>query len=264
MNTELKIMSFNIRTLHGDDGTVNCWDNRKNRAVRVIDAFAPDVVGLQEAYEAQTDYLLKHSRLPYRSIGTSRLGDTSDEYVNILYRTDKFDAVQAGQFWLSETPDVPGSRSSLDSDYPRICTWVRLQAKDGSADIYYFNIHFALKEAAQVQAAKLMLERVGQIAGSTGLPVFIGGDFNSTEQGEAYLLLQGSDFTDTWTQSGQDLAGTCTFGNYTGDTDGPHIDWIFQRGAGPVKSIVINRWNEDGLYPSDHYPVELTVEIPGR
>ncbi|ANS75919.1 hypothetical protein AWM70_16090 [Paenibacillus yonginensis] len=262
MNTELKIMSFNIRTLHGDDGTVNCWDNRKDLAVQVIEAFAPDVVGLQEAYEAQRDYLLENCGASYVSIGASRLGDTNDEYVNILFRSDKFEALESGQFWLSETPEIPGSRSSLDTDHPRICTFARLRAKDGTADFYYFNTHFALKEPAQVQGAKLILERVEQIAGSSGLPVFIGGDLNSTEKEEAYLLLADSGFTDTWTQSGQDLAGTCTFGNYTGDTDGPHIDWIFQRGAGPVKSIVINRWNVDGRYPSDHYPVELTIELP--
>lgn len=82
---QLKLMTFNVRNLHGDDGTVNSWDNRKDRAVSVINSFGPDIVGMQEAYSAQIDYFVTHLNGNYQSLGTSRYGNKTDEYSNIVY-----------------------------------------------------------------------------------------------------------------------------------------------------------------------------------
>jgi len=146
----LKLMTFNVRNLNGDDGTVNSWDNRKGRAVNAINGYGPDIIGMQEAYKTQIDYFISNLSNTYSSIGVSRMGNTANEYSNIMFRADKFNVLESGQFWLSETPDIAGSYSSYDSAYPRTCTWAKFQAKsDSKAIFYYFNTHFSLVEAAK-------------------------------------------------------------------------------------------------------------------
>ncbi|AIQ43229.1 MULTISPECIES: discoidin domain-containing protein [unclassified Paenibacillus] len=259
----LKLMTFNVRNLHGDDGTINSWDNRKDKAVNVINSFGPDIVGMQEAYAVQIDYFISHLNGNYQSLGTSRYGNKTDEYSNIVYRADKFHVLESGQFWLSETPDAVGSLSSFDDKWPRICTWAKFQAKDDPRTVfYYFNTHFSLNSSARALSSQLILNRVSEYVTSPDTPVFIGGDLNSPETESAYSILEQSDFSDVWTQSGHDFNNASTVSNYNGNTTGHHIDWIFQRGAGTVESMDINRYNENGLYPSDHYPVQLTIQIP--
>ncbi|CAG7623234.1 hypothetical protein PAESOLCIP111_02498 [Paenibacillus solanacearum] len=259
----LKLMTFNIRNVKGDAGTINSWDNRKDIAVKAIDGFAPDLIGMQEAYEVQIQYFLSHLAGRYASIGESRMGNTDNEYCNIMYRSDRFDVLESGQFWLSETPDAAGSRSTLDADYPRICTWARFRTtSDERAEFYYFNTHYALKQAAQEQASRLILERVSRIVCSPEVPVFIGGDLNTEETGNAYSILSQSEFRDTWVEAGKSFVNDGTFGRFEGKTTGGHIDWIFHKNAGKIHSVEINYYNENGRYPSDHYPVQLDVEIP--
>lgn len=260
----LKLMTFNVRNLHGDDGTVNSWDNRKSRAVNAINGYGPDIIGMQEAYKVQIDYFVGQLS-NYGSIGLSRNGDTTNEYSNIMYRTDKFDILENGQFWISETPDVAGSKSASDSSYPRIVTWAKFRAKsDRQAVFYYFNTHLSLNATARMQGANLLLERIASYVKPDNAPVFIGGDLNSDETSPVYSLLNGSSFQDTWTQAGNSFSNDATSHKWTGERDmaNQHIDWIFQRNAVKVNSAEINYYNESGLYPSDHYPLQVNVDIP--
>jgi endonuclease/exonuclease/phosphatase family metal-dependent hydrolase len=260
----LKLMTFNVRTIHADDGTPNSWDNRKDIAVHAIDSFGPDVMGLQEADKVQIDYFIAHCGGTYQSIGTSRDGSTtSGEFSNVMYRSDKFNLLDWGEFWLSETPDVPGSKSSLDSAYPRMSTWVKLQAKDNAnAVFYYFNTHLSLVAAAAEQGANIILGKAASLVTASDTPVFIGGDLNSTETSTAYSLFQNSAFDDTWSGAGKSFTDDGTFHNFTGAIDGRHIDWIFEKNIAAINSIDINRYSENGYYPSDHFPVGLNVTIP--
>lgn len=102
---ELTAMSFNIRNGKANDGE-NSWDNRKELVRDVIVEYDTDIVGLQEAFRFQLDHLAKE--LPqYTEVGQGRAGGTKDEYSAILYRTDRFDLLDSGTFWLSDTPEKP-------------------------------------------------------------------------------------------------------------------------------------------------------------
>jgi endonuclease/exonuclease/phosphatase family metal-dependent hydrolase len=260
----LKLMTFNVRKMTADDGTSNSWSNRKNIAVHVIDGFGPDVMGLQEADKAQIDYFIAHCSGTYQSIGTSRDGSTTTgEFSNVMYRSDKFNLLNWGEFWLSETPDVPGSKSSLDLEYPRMSTWVKLQAKDNAnAVFYYFNTHFSQNLEAAEQGASLFLDKVDDYVQASDAPVFIGGDLNRTEVSPVYSIFQNSDFDDIWRTAGKSFANDGTYHAFTGDIDRAHIDRVYEKNALAIQSIDINRYNEGGFYPSDHYPVTMTVTIP--
>lgn len=262
-NYPLKLMTFNVRNLHGDDGTINSWDNRKGIAVNAINQAAPDIIGMQEAFKVQIDYFVDNSSNDLKSIGSSRFGNSNDEYSNILYRADKFNVLQWGQFWLSATPDVPGSRSPLDTSWPRMVTWAKFQAKaNNNAVFYFFNTHLGLTEAVREQSAQIILDMIPQIVTSADTPLFFGGDLNCDESSPAYNLLSNSYLTDSWMQLKNSVGqNDGTLHLFTGNRKDRHIDWIFQKNA-DVQSIEIDYYSENGRFPSDHYPVNLVASIP--
>lgn len=260
----LKLMTFNIRNNASGTGEI-AWANRKHRVANAIKSYTPDIVGIQEAYKDQIDYLQANLNASYASIGVSRNGDTTNEYNNILYRSDKFEVVESGQFWLSDTPDVPGSKGIYETKYPRICTWAKFRALDNSkAEFYYFNTHLGLTEGAKLQGATIILDRISKYVTSSNIPVFLGGDMNAEETTTTFQMLQNSSLSDTWADAGHQYGGedgTVT-NNFDGIRTGGHIDWIFQQNVKKINSIEINYYNEGGHYPSDHYPVQLNVDIP--
>ena len=114
----LRVMSFNIRLGVAKDGD-NHWEKRKDLVVETIRKFEPDLVGTQETWHFQADYLKDH--LPaYGYVGWTRQAGKEGEQCGILYRRERFEVVKSGQFWLSKTPEKKGSKS-WDSSLPRIC-----------------------------------------------------------------------------------------------------------------------------------------------
>jgi endonuclease/exonuclease/phosphatase family metal-dependent hydrolase len=106
----LTVMSFNIRYGTANDGD-NHWTVRREFLLDVMREANADLVGLQEALEAQIAALLQ--ALPqYGLVGVGRDdGRTRGEYASILYRRDRFRVSDAGTFWFSGTPEVVASRS---------------------------------------------------------------------------------------------------------------------------------------------------------
>ena len=72
---------------------------------------------------------MKEALPSYDYIGVGRDdGKEKGEHSAIFYRTDKFDVIEKGDFWLSETPDVPSK--GWDAVLPRICSWGHFKCKD--------------------------------------------------------------------------------------------------------------------------------------
>ena len=94
---ELCVMTFNIRYDHAGDGE-NAWPHRKEVAAEVIRARGVDLLGTQEVLAHQLNDLKE--RLPeYRAIGAGREdGKEKGEYSAILYRADRFEAIDSGWF----------------------------------------------------------------------------------------------------------------------------------------------------------------------
>ena len=92
-------------------GAQTAWQQRRDVVFDVLKKYAPDLVGTQESGRAALDEIQQN--VPgYGEIGVSRdNGLTRGEYVAVLYRLDRFVVDEAGTFWLSETPEVVGSRS---------------------------------------------------------------------------------------------------------------------------------------------------------
>ena len=81
-----------------------------------------DLFGAQEVLHGQLLDLLKGLD-GYDYVGVGRNdGDKKGEYAPIFYKKSRMKCLQSGHFWISETPDVVGSKG-WDANQCRICTW---------------------------------------------------------------------------------------------------------------------------------------------
>jgi len=258
----IKVMSFNIRYGLADDGE-NHWNNRKRLALARIQAFGPDLLGLQECRDdAQADFV-RLSLPDYHFLGIHRggPGDTALEMAPLLFRRSAFELLATGCFWLSETPEVPGSMS-WGSSYPRTVTWARLACQSTGMVLTYVNTHFDYEPAAAIDGNARCLRQWLDRSGSEN-PLIVTGDFNADRESEAYRLLTGEGaLIDTFRQvhpHGEDEATFHAFGRpEPGEMTA--IDWILVSSHFRVLEARIDRSRQGNLFPSDHYPVTALLD----
>ena len=172
---ELKVVSFNIRMGVADDGE-NSWKYRKEATSAMIRDIQPDIMGLQEAFSFQADYIREECP-EYEGVGVGRDdGETEGEMMMIFYRTAAVELLDWGTFWLSETPDVPSF--GWDAACRRTATWAKLRMKKSGKGFYYVNTHLDhIGRLAEKNGLKLIVDRIGSI-NPEGLPMVLTGDFN--------------------------------------------------------------------------------------
>jgi endonuclease/exonuclease/phosphatase family metal-dependent hydrolase len=252
-------MTFNVRYGTAKDGP-NHWELRKERCAARVIAFAPDLLGVQEALAFQRDFLL--SKLPgFAAVGVAREdGAEGGEFSALLYRTERFALVDSGTFWLSETPDVPGSKS-WDSSLPRIATWARLRERPSGRELLALNTHFDHRgRTARLEAARMIRAFVAAKGGR--LPVIVTGDLNSGPGSEPLRVLLEPQpdrllLLDAYGQAraGAPDANDGTAHGFREGASGRRIDWILHTAHFDVREALIDRTHEGPLFPSDHYPV---------
>lgn len=192
--TKARWCTFNIRLLNeGDREVEGChWNDRRDRIVRFVKSHKMDVVGMQEVTYPQLEYLLK--KLPqYDYVGVGRTdGRTKGEYSPVFFRKDKYEVLDRGNFWLSETPDAVGKKG-WDAAIERIASWVKLLDKKTGKIFMAVNTHFDhVGVIARKESAKLIMRKIQEIVGNN--PAVVTGDFNITESDEAYKTMVGNDF----------------------------------------------------------------------
>ena len=263
----VRIMTWNVRFPNpADQGDL--WDDRRDMAVRMSGQYGPDITGVQEAYRVQLDYLARE--LPgYSVVGRERWGMSDEEHCAILVRSDRFMIESSGTFWLSETPDVPASRTWWPDDHPRVATWVRLRHLASGTQLAHFNTHFTLgDEELRARSAFLLWERLR----SGDVSTVVTGDFNSRPGRETYRLMTGadtmpngsmSDLIDAWELGDERVGPIGTVHGFSGKpkSEDARIDWILVRGALTPRRTETVTFAEDGKYPSDHFPVVADIEL---
>lgn len=262
---DIRVMSFNLRYGTAKDGE-NHWDKRKDLVVEVVRAFDPDLLGTQETLAFQRDHLLGHLE-GYDAFGVARDdGGERGEMTTVLWKKARFERVDGGTFWLSDTPDKVGTKG-WDASLPRICTWVKLRdllIKD-APPLYFYNTHFDHRgPTARTNSAKLLRKRV--TGHGTDARVILTGDFNADEGSEPYKAVFGesegkaSPLRDTLRVfkpvRGDDEG---SFNSFTPNPGKARIDWIGVTSHWTVLSAAIDRTRKDGRWPSDHFPVTAVV-----
>lgn len=259
-----RVMTFNIRYNNPGD-SLNAWPHRRDGVGTLIRFHDPDLLGLQEAQRNQLDDLQR--LLPgYAWFGLPRNdGGPGDEYSAILYRTDRFELLGQGTFWLSETPEVARSRG-WDAALPRIATWGRFRDRVTGRTVLHVNTHFDhMGVRAREESARLLRGWLGRNAGS--LPVVVTGDFNAGPGSAPIQLLVDASATprlrDALEVSLDPPYGpSSTWNGFRAIEPGRRIDFVFVGDRVRVLEHAILAETLDGVhFPSDHLPVLAEVEL---
>jgi endonuclease/exonuclease/phosphatase family metal-dependent hydrolase len=237
----LRLATFNIRNGDAEDGP-NSWPHRKDAVVQMLREIDADIFGLQEVMDYQLRFIL--DAMPrYQSVGVGRIDGVSEgEFAPILFRKDRLTVAESGWFWLSETPEIPGS-ASWNTACERICTWARF------GDLTAANTHLDhISEEARLEGVRLILRRV-----SSDRAVVMG-DLNAFPTDEPIQEMVRQGFLD----SGSALQGS-TFHDW-GATEWGRIDYIFCKGLGMSPAQIVTK-KIGGRYASDHYPVVADADF---
>ena len=263
----VRVMSFNVRYGTAKDGE-NHWDKRKDLLVETIKAFDPDLLGTQETLDFQRDAIA--AALPgHEAWGVGREdGAAQGEMCALFFRRDRFEKLGGGHFWLSESPDIAGSKS-WDSSLPRMVSWVKLRDRRApdAPPVLYFNTHFDHRGTqARLESARLLRARAA--ADGAGCRVIVTGDFNANEGSDPYRAFFGdadgrpSPVVDAHRAAHPQPSadeGTCS-GFHPEASGGPRIDWIAVSCDWRVVEVRIDRTSRDGRTPSDHFPVTAVLQ----
>lgn len=257
----IKVMSFNIRYGLAADGE-NHWNHRKGLALARIQAFTPDLLGLQECRDdAQAEFVReKLSDYYFFCIHRGGPGDTALEMAPLLFRRSAFALLESGHFWLSETPHVPGSMSWA-SAYPRTVSWVRLACRGTGRVLTYVNTHFDYEPTAIDGDAGCLRQWLDQLQGT---PLIVTGDFNADKESHAYHLLTGDGvLSDAFHQVHPNATDETTFHAFGRPEEMAPIDWILVSDHFRVLDARIDRSHQGNLFPSDHYPLTAVLSWQG-
>ena len=265
VNQKLKLMSYNIK--FASPAFEPKWETRKDWQVELIKKYNPDIIGTQEGLKSQIDFL-QDELSEYVVVGEGRKGGDDDEHMAIFFKRDKYRLREMGSFQLSETPEIIGSGPIIN---PRMVTWIRLAVInkesnlypedyrgnwENTLEFYVFNTHFfnGRKDTlARRKAAQLILDRAKNLerfgAWTKERPIFLMGDFNCLPDSPPYKVLV----------KGKDSKKSGLFEDSI--EGGLGIDWILHKGNTRVIHYEKVDFNVDGVYPSDHKPVYVEIEI---
>jgi endonuclease/exonuclease/phosphatase family metal-dependent hydrolase len=239
-------VSFNIfHDASSEMLRIGPWESRRDLVLQTIVEADADIVGLQEAYMWQVAWLV--AELPkYSHVGRGRDADGGGESVAILFETDRFMVEESGHFWLSPTPDAPGSTGGDlwgGMTVPRIVTWARLGFVESERELYVYNTHLPSNESGGSEARRrgvtLLAERIAQ-RDRPDVPFVLLGDLNSTEDSFPVRYLKREargdddrpspiDVVDTWRQVNAGREGTRCRNDAAGApiVHGDRVDYVF-------------------------------------
>ena len=245
----IRVMSANLRCINPHDTGKKSWFYRADLIIKNIENNKPSIIGFQEATKWQYAYL-KDCLTDFDSVITYRDESTFSEGCPIFYRTDMYDLVDKGSFWLSETPEVMSK--DWNSKCYRICSYVILKEKSTEKEFVVFNTHLDhVSDEARINGIGVVLDKISQFG---SLPSMIMGDFNAEEGSVTYENVT-KDFLDARYQV-DNAVDSCTYQNFGKELDRNRIDYFMISKTGiNDKSYKVVTDTFDGVYPSDHFPL---------
>lgn len=255
-----KFMTYNLRYNNPSDG-VNWWDVRKSNVADLITKYQPDVFGTQEGLNDQILWLDSTlTNYSYYGVGRDD-GKTKGEYCAIFYKTEKYNLIKDGTFWLSDTPEQISV--GWDAVLERICTFVLLENKETRQRFYVFNAHFDhIGNLARINSSKLIYSKVTE-HNPEKYPCVVMGDLNLTPETEPIQYLS-KQLDDTKGIAGENISGPIGTFNAFKHTEvvTARIDYVFiSKNDGIVNKYKVIDDQVEGRFPSDHLPVLVDVKF---
>lgn len=242
---KIRLVSLNVRYCNGQDGP-HVWSNRLPLIARTLVELQPDLLTLQEVLPHQRKDL--EERFPhFQWTGLGRNHDFSDEQCPVAV-SERFELLGTTNFWLSDTPDKPGSKG-WDACLPRLCTVAWIQA--GGQRVVVGSTHFDhLGSRARAKSAELVRTILNEPN------TLLAGDLNCSPKSEPVRILR-EDFKDTLDAL---PTPTPTFHDFGRQMHGPTIDYVFYKPEFQLDRFEVLQ--EDGPeYCSDHYALVADFSI---
>ncbi len=284
----VRVLSVNLRLSTANDGD-NSWPYRREFLATVIARYPHgkgpyDFVGTQETILHpdpefnQRDFLAARLR-GYDFIGRSRDKNPEvGEGMFLFWKNDRWriDPREHGTFWLSETPDVPGSKAQ-GAAHPRTAVFGLFHEIDKGGKltgrrIYVYDTHLDhVSEIARQRGTKALMRHVASRKDQSA-PVVVMGDLNCTEKSPSVRYIQGEEtqidgaaekspiaLVDTFFVANPKARQIGTFNGFKAQGK-KKIDFIF---ASPslktLSAQIIYSRRDDGGFPSDHFPIEAVL-----
>lgn len=254
---DFTVMTFNLK--NGASRGENAWEVRRPIVKNLIQEEKPDLIGTQEGFFFQIKDM--DEDLPeYEWIGLGRAGGSKDEFMAVFYKRNRFEVMAFDHFWLSDTPEVIGSRT-WGHNNRRMVTWVRFRERESGREFYHWNTHFDHRVAeARRKSAALIMERLQLLEPKA--PVIVTGDFNASQDSDVHAAMVSTEYPQVTVRDAWELAENHigdqvgTFNGWRGPNDSDRrIDWILVSPEFTCDSAEVVTYAEDGQYPSDHFPV---------
>lgn len=252
-----RVMSFNVRCASDPEGSIK---NRSKLVTAVIEQYAPDSFGVQEATGRWMGILRSKLGDKYAYVGQPRdnYGPFS-EYSAVFYLKDKYNLIDEGTIWLSETPEVKNTKS-FDSACYRIATWAVLEDKETGIKYTHMNTHLDhVLESTREGQAGVLLEKLKELQSEGN--VIVTGDFNAYPDENVYKRML--EVTDDVALTAKNADEGITFHSYgkIEDEGQGAIDFIFTSKGVKADTYKVIRNTVKGMYPSDHYPIVADVIV---
>jgi len=256
----IRIATYNVHYIDllagGGPWSAADWEVRKGPLDDAFKAIDADIVAFQEMESFQggsggelnltLDFLLASNP----DFGAAATGDwrTFPPTQPIFYRKDRFQVLDEGWFFFSDTPDVIYSRT-FNGSWPAFASWAEFAPLGGGAPFRVVNVHFEYRSASnRLLSAALVRDRIAPVI-AAGRPLFLVGDINARrrsptaeileEAGVVFAPVEGSTYH---FDRGLNLLFPIDHIGATPD---------LRRVGGPV--VIRSRFR--GEWPSDHYPV---------
>ena len=256
----LRVMTFNLR--YASDTPPHSWPERRPVMRALLRQETPHLIGTQEGLYPQLQDIAADLGRRYDWIGTGRAGGSRDEFMTVFYDTHRLVPLEYDHFWLSDQPNLIGS-ATWGNKVIRMVTWVRFRDLRTGGQLHHLNTHFDHQsQPSRERSAALVTERLAAL--DPAVPQLVTGDFNVPAHGNPVYdaLLDDGRLADTWDTAEKRGKLYATFHGYKPlEPDGERIDWILASPGTRVRESVINTFSRDGQFPSDHLPVQATLEF---
>lgn len=259
--SEIVMGSFNIHYVSPRQEKM-IWEDRRDAVVEALRLGNPDIIGFQEMEtfvggqwnqeNKQLEWIKEHfPRYAVTSFGDPRVYPSTQP---ILYRRDRFEALDQGFFFFSPAPDQIYSRP-WKGRFPAFCSWSRLHDKTTDRNFYFYNLHFDYSSLRnRLNSATLVAERIASRDHNEDGVIVIG-DFNAPRFFRPVRIVAEAGLTVAETRGS-------TFHFNRGINIQPAIDHALYSKEFEYRSTRVIRDSFDGKWPSDHYPLFVTLSIP--
>lgn len=226
----------------------------------------PDVLLLQEVSTEWIPYIQSFmAGNGYSYYGYGRYGgelsegelQSDDQFVPILWKTEKYERKDSGHFWLSATPETY-SAAWLDgtiSKFPRCVNWVILADRQTGGEFLVMNIHTDPEnDMVRTNSCTLAVQMLDDLRGE--LPAVVGGDWNMGLTDSGYGIMISGGYQDVrLLAKDTDYGGSFNAWGDRADDNYAYGDHIFITDAFAAEKFEVVNDYYDGEHISDHCPL---------